>query len=88
MCATKSKQARNRLKEGNLGTAPDNAVWATSTTLLLPPKKKHGVIQNNSGNSTERSDPVLHSTLPTEYTLHTHTINCPNTNSTKKPTIH
>ena len=30
-------------------------VWATSTTLLLPPRKKHGVIRNNSGNSTERT---------------------------------
>ena len=38
-----------------LETAPDNPVCATSTTLLLPPRKKHGVILNNSGNSTERT---------------------------------
>ena len=30
-------------------------VWVTSTTLLLPPRKKHGVIRKNSGNSTERT---------------------------------
>ena len=29
-------------------------VWATSTTLLLPPREKQGVIRNNSGISTER----------------------------------
>ena len=28
-------------------------VWLTSTTLLLPPREKHGVIRKNSGNSTE-----------------------------------
>ena len=59
LCATKSIQAKNRLKEGNLGTAPDNPVWATSTTLRLPPRKKHGVIRNNSGKSTERTTKVL-----------------------------
>ena len=34
-------------------------VWATSTTLLLPPRKKQGVIRNNSGKSTERTTKVL-----------------------------
>ena len=29
-------------------------VWVTSTTLLLPPRKKYGVIRKNSGKSTER----------------------------------
>ena len=33
-------------------------VWATSTTLLLPFWKKHGVIRKNSGKSTERTTKV------------------------------
>ena len=30
-------------------------VWVTSTTILLPRRKKHGVIRKNSASSTERT---------------------------------
>ena len=33
-------------------------LWATSTTLLLPPRRKQRVIRNNSGDSTERTSRV------------------------------
>ena len=35
-----------------------STVWATSTTLLLPPRKKQRVIRNNSGKSMERTRKV------------------------------
>ena len=54
-------------------------VWATLTTLLLPPRKKHGVTRNNSGNSTERTTKLSQLILyfiqlcqHKEYFTHTH----------------
>ena len=58
MCATKTIQATNRLNEKNSKKLQITPVRATSTILLLPLRKKHGVIRNNSGNSTERTTKV------------------------------
>ena len=67
----------NCLNEGNLGTAPDNPVWATSTTLLLPlgEKTRSDTEQFRKFYGTYHksvaADPVLYSTLPTKYTSYT-----------------
>ena len=48
----------NRLKEKNLGKAQITPVWATSTTSLLPTRKKQEVIRKITGNSTKRTKKV------------------------------
>ena len=92
-CVQPNQQARNRLNEGNLGTAQITPVWATSTTLLLPPEEKQGVIRNISGNSTERTTKVSQLNqyfiqLCQRKIYFTHTVNCQNTNPTGISTIH
>ena len=58
-CAIKTIQAMNRLKEKNLGTAPDNPQYGRHQRhYCFHPGKKQRVIRNNSGNSTERTTKV------------------------------
>ena len=77
-CATKTIQAMNRLNDKNLGTAPDNQSMGdiNDITASTQEKTKSGTEQVRKFYGTYHksvaADPVLHSTLPTKYTLHTH----------------
>ena len=71
LCATKTIQAMKRLKQKNLGTAPDNSGIGNFNDITASTKEE-------TRNETEQfrkfyetyhksvaADPVLHSTLPT-----------------------
>ena len=71
MCATKSIQAKNRLNEGNLGTAPDNPSMGHINDITASTQEKirsdteqfskfHGMYHKSVA-----AEPVFHSTLPT-----------------------
>ena len=79
LCATKTKQAMNRLKEKKLETTPDNPGMGDINDIT-------GSTQERTKSNTEQfrklygtyqksvaADPVLHSTLPHQTNI-THTL--------------
>ena len=79
MCATKTKQAMNRLNEKKLGTAPDNPGMGDINDITASTQKrtKSDTEQYRKFYGTHQksvaADPVLHSTLPHQINI-THTL--------------
>ena len=79
LCATKTKQAMNRLNEKKLGTAPDNPGMGDINDITASTQEKtksdteqfqkiYGTYQKSVA-----ADPVLHSTLSHQINI-THTL--------------
>ena len=94
LCATKTIQAMNRLNEENLGTAPDNPSLGDINDITSSTQEKtrndteHFRKFYGTYHKSVAAEPVFHLTLLTENILHTHTVNCPNTNPTGMPILH
>ena len=78
LCATNTIQAMNRLNEKNPWTAPEspNIGEINDITASTQEKTKSDTEQfrkfSGTYHKSAAADPVLHSTLPTKYTLYTH----------------
>ena len=75
MCATKTKQAMNRMNEKKLGTSPDNPGMGdiNGITASTQERTKSNTEQFRKFYGTYQksvaADPVLHSTLPNQINI-------------------
>ena len=94
LCATKTIQAMNRLKEKHLGIAPDNHSMGDINEILASTQEKTRSDKEQfrkfygTYHKSVAADLIFHSTLPLSNIHYAHTTNCQNTNPTGIPTIH